>query len=186
MEFTGRVIMRSIARSFNLHETFFDKSFEFGISTLRFLHYHIRDKNSYHGKENEFKFSKGYSLGVPHIDSGFITLLAQDKIGRLQAKINKKNWIDVPPIENSITLNFGRLLEQWTENKIKATIHRVIGYGQERFSIPFFFEPGINTVIKPINNSKSFQPFLYGDWLWDVTTNFVEQNGIRHLRKSKG
>ena len=35
-------------------------------------------------------------------------------------------------------MNFGRLLEQWSNYKIKATVHRVIGYGKERFSIPFF------------------------------------------------
>ena len=28
--------------------------------------------------------------------------------------------------------------------KIKATVHRVIGYGEERYSIPFFFEPSID------------------------------------------
>ena len=47
-------------------------------------------------------------------------------------------------------MNFGLLLEKWSNNKIKATVHRVIGYGNERFSIPFFFEPSIKSYIKPI------------------------------------
>ena len=84
-------------------------------------------------------------------------------------------------------MNFGRLLEQWSNYKIKATVHRVIGYGQERYSIPFFFEPSIDSYIKPIDELGevgNFKPFFYGDWLWEVTTQFIEQSGIKHLRKS--
>ena len=50
----------------------------------------------------------------------------------------------------------------------------------------FFFEPSIDSFIKPINELggiDSFKPFFYGDWLWEVTTQFIEQSGIKHLRK---
>ena len=77
-------------------------------------------------------------------------------------------------------------IQKWTDNKIKATVHRVIGYGKERYSIPFFFEPSVKSYIKPIENLNinSFEPFYYGDWLWEVTTKFIEQSGIKHLRKN--
>ena len=50
----------------------------------------------------------------------------------------------------------------------------------------FFFEPSIHSFIKPIDELgevDSFKPFFYGDWLWEVTTQFIEQSGIKHLRK---
>jgi hypothetical protein len=29
---------------------------------------------------------------------------------------------------------------------------------------------------------EPFEPFLYGDYLWDAATNFVEMQGIKNLR----
>jgi 2OG-Fe(II) oxygenase superfamily len=56
----------------------------------------------------------------------------------------------VPPTENTLVVNFGRLLERWTDGRIKATPHRVIGSGRERYSVPFFYEPRIDAVIAPL------------------------------------
>ena len=54
-------------------------------------------------------------------------------------------------------------------------------------SLYHFFEPSIDSFIKPIDalgEIDSFKPFFYGDWLWEVTTQFIEQSGIKHLRKN--
>lgn len=56
----------------------------------------------------------------------------------------------MPPTENTLVVNFGRLLERWTDGRIKATPHRVIGSGRERYSVPFFYEPRIDAVIAPL------------------------------------
>jgi hypothetical protein len=62
--------------------------------------------------------------------------------------------------------------------------HRVLGTWQERFSIPFFFEASVDAVIAPLPlpGAQPFAPFYFGDHLWEVTTRFVEQRGIAHLR----
>jgi isopenicillin N synthase-like dioxygenase len=93
--------------------------------------------------------------------------------------------VDVPPVEGTLAVNFGKVLERWSGGRIKATEHRVIGRGRERMSIPFFYEARADARIAPlpIDPSDAFAPFLYGDYLWKTTTQFVEFKGMESLRK---
>jgi isopenicillin N synthase-like dioxygenase len=187
------VIMRSIARGLGLPENSFDDAFDGGISTLRLLHYPVRPDSSFEGSEHDeiwttHQGETRYVLGRAHVDSGFMTLLAQDGVGGLQAQHLDGTWLDVPPEEGSLAVNFGKVLERWSAGAIRATVHRVLGTGAERHSIPFFYEAGVDAVIAPlpIPGAPSFEPFYYGDHLWEVTTKFVEQKGIAHLRTPRG
>lgn len=65
-------------------------------------------------------------IGRERADSGFVTLLAQDGVEGLQAKNLSGEWIDVPPADNTLAVNFGQLLERWTGGRVRATRHRVI------------------------------------------------------------
>ena len=95
-------------------------------------------------------FENEISIGA-HVDYGFLTILATDMVGGLQVLNSKKNvWVHVPPIENSFIINFGDMLARWTNNLIKATVHRVVNVsGQERYSSPFFLRPSLSTVLNP-------------------------------------
>jgi isopenicillin N synthase-like dioxygenase len=125
-------------------------------------------------------------LGAPHVDSGLMTLLAQDGIAGLEVEDRAGNWIGVPPREGTLVVNFGKLLERWTGGRVRATKHRVVGSGAERHSVPFFYEPAIGAVIRPLFPGADFPPTTYGDHLWDATTKFIEQKGIAHLRTPRG
>ena len=94
------------------------------------------------------------------------------------------DWVEVPLIADSFSVNFGGLMEYWTGGRVKATLHRVLSLNERRFSVPFFFEPRPSTVISPlpIRGSKKFKPFLYGNHLWEKTTKFPENKGLEHLR----
>jgi isopenicillin N synthase-like dioxygenase len=192
MERTGRALMQSIARGLDLPETVFDAAFERGISTLRLLHYPLRTADSLAGAGEEahvrHKGEDWYMLARAHADSGFVTLLAQDGIEGLQAQGRDGSWLDVPPREGTLAVNFGKLLSRWTGGRIQATVHRVIGRDRERHSIPFFYEPSVDAVISPLpmTGADSFDPVSYGDHLWEATTQFVEQAGIAHLRPPRG
>ena len=93
--------------------------------------------------------------------------------------------MDVPPAEDLLAVNFGEVLARWTGGRIKATQHRVIGHGRERKSIPFFYEARADAEIRPLPTqaADAFEPFYYGDHLWQSTTKFVEFLGLQSLRK---
>jgi isopenicillin N synthase-like dioxygenase len=180
----SQALMRSIARSLGLPERHFDASFDKGLSTLRLIRYPVREDSEFsvtHAGERRTL------TGAPHVDSGFLTLLAQDGVEGLQARHSSGAWIDVPPRESSLAVNFGKVLEQWSGGQIKATEHRVIGSGHERRSIPFFHEARADAEISPLPlaGAASFEPFFYGDYLWATTTKFVEFRGMEPLRRPR-
>jgi isopenicillin N synthase-like dioxygenase len=189
MEETGEKLTQSLARGLGLPETIFDAAFVDGNSTLRLTRYPVRDDEAALDEKFlvEHKGKTRAIMGAAHIDSGFMTLLAQDGVEGLQAKNHEGEWIDVPPADGTLAVNFGRLIQRWTDGRVRATLHRVIAPGRERFSIPFFYEPRVDAEITPLPlaGAGAFDPFLYGDYLWDATTNFVEQKGIRHLREPR-
>lgn len=193
LEQVSGALMRSIARGLGLPENAFDAAFDGGISTLRLLRYPIRPAESFAGVPQsdmwaEHQGEKRYLLGRAHVDTGFMTLLAQDGVGGLQAQHHDGSWVDVPPEEGALAVNFGKVLERWTSGRIRATMHRVLGSGQVRFSVPFFYEARVDAVIAPLPlpGAEPFEPFYFGDHLWDTCTGFLEQRGIAHLRKPLG
>jgi isopenicillin N synthase-like dioxygenase len=189
MEKVSQALMRAIARGLALDERFFDQAFDKGLSTLRLIRYPVRidtDRAAARDPSVWVMHNGGryYVTGAPHVDSGFLTLLAQDGVAGLQARHLNGEWIDVPPIEGGLAVNFGKVLERWCGGRIKATEHRVIGTGVERMSIPFFYEARADAEISPLplDGAAPFEPFYYGDHLWATTTQFVEFKGMESLR----
>jgi isopenicillin N synthase-like dioxygenase len=190
MDEVSRALMRSIARGLSLQEQFFDNAFDRGLSTLRLLRYPIRTDAEQTARTDPSVWvthdgSRFYVNGAAHVDSGFLTLLAQDGISGLQARHRDGTWLDVPPTDEGLAVNFGKVLERWCGGRIKATEHRVIGSGRERMSIPFFYEARADAEIRPlpVDGAAPFEPFLYGDYLWATTTQFVEFKGMESVRK---
>jgi isopenicillin N synthase-like dioxygenase len=193
MEILASALMRSIARSQGLPERYFDSAFERGLSTLRLIRYPVRNDIDVKASSDSpiwitYAGERRYLTGTPHVDSGFLTLLAQDAVEGLQARHSSGEWVDVPPREETLVVNFGKVLERWSGGRIKATEHRVIGSGRERCSIPFFYEARAEAEIAPLPlaDAAQFEPFLYGDYLWATTTQFVEFAGLGQLRKPLG
>ena len=112
MEQIGQSLMRAIARGLNLSENSFDDIFRAGISTLRLIRYPVRPPKSMAGIPDEKLWltqdgRRRYMLGRAHVDSGFVTLLAQDGISGLQARRASGGWIDVEPQDDALVVNFG-------------------------------------------------------------------------------
>jgi isopenicillin N synthase-like dioxygenase len=188
----GEALMHSFARSMNLPEDFFDRSFEHGISTLRLIRYPPRvdlDQAAAHHPDVwvEREGRRCHVSGAAHVDSGLVTLLAQDRVPGLQARHRAGHWIDIPPLDGTLAVNFGKVLERWSRGRMKATEHRVIGSDRERASIPFFYEARVDAAIRPLpmDPPDCFEPFLYGDHLWDRVTGFVEFHGMAGLRQAR-
>lgn len=189
METVGAALMASVARSLGLDDAIFDDHFRGGISTLRLIRYPLREEGpgiDLSGPEYSVmhKGERRLIIGREHADSGFVTLLAQDGVEGLQARNHAGDWIDVPPSDGTLAVNFGQLLERWTGGVVQATRHRVVAPKTARYSIPFFYEPRVDAEIAPLplEGAATFRPFLYGDYLWESATSFVEMAGVKTLR----
>lgn len=193
MERVAQALMHALARGLGLPERHFNATFAGGISTLRLIHYPVRPSRSMTGVPEDklwvtHRGERHYLLGRAHVDSGLMTLLAQDGVSGLQARASGGRWVEVPPEEGTLAINFGKLLETWTGGRIRATEHRVIGRGEERYSIPFFYDARADALIEPLplSGMPRFTPFYFGDYLWSTMNKFVEFHGLEELRRPRG
>ncbi|KAG8862389.1 hypothetical protein FRB96_001457 [Tulasnella sp. 330] len=98
------------------------------------------------------------------------------------------SWIYANPIPDCIVCNVGEMWEIWTRGIYKSTLHRVIHRGSNyRVSLPFFFEPNFDALIKPLAavlreqeqtgitvEDSLYNPVVYGDFLKKkVGSNFA-------------
>jgi isopenicillin N synthase-like dioxygenase len=85
-----------------------------------------------------------------HTDYGLLTILKQDDVGGLQVK-GPAGWIDAPPVPGSFVCNIGDMLDRMTGGFYRSTPHRVRNPGgRARLSFPFFFDPGFDADVRPI------------------------------------
>lgn len=90
-----------------------------------------------------------------HKDAGCLTLLLQHREAGLQVLDRNapgETWIDVPPIEGTVVINLGEVLEVQSGGYLRANIHRVVSPQQsrERFSIAFFLSPQLDAELPPL------------------------------------
>ena len=87
-----------------------------------------------------------------HTDFGCLTILAQDGVGGLEVRCADGSWIAADPKPDCLVVNLGDMLEIWTGRYFMATPHRVSSPrgSSTRYSIPFFLEPSLDTVVTPL------------------------------------
>lgn len=84
-------LMHSVARGLVLSKQTFDAAVEGGIPTLRLFRYPLRSESSFKGLASADVWANEsgvlrYGLSCGHMDTGFMTLLAQDGVDGLQAQ----------------------------------------------------------------------------------------------------
>ena len=105
----------------------------------------------YPGLPESHDTNQGISCGA-HTDYGCLTFLLADPIpGALQVEAKNGQWIPADPIPGAFVVNIGDILDVLTSHQYKSTYHRVIHRGSKyRVSIPFFFEPRKDWLVRPI------------------------------------
>ncbi|XP_013398185.1 2-oxoglutarate-dependent dioxygenase mpl2 [Lingula anatina] len=163
----GMEVMRLIACSLGMENDTFDGLFmKKPLSTLRLLHYPPRDCEPIpQARDGHFTLHCS-----DHTDSGFVTLLSTFHYGGLQIRDEDDQWVNVEPRPNALVMNIGDMLARMTKGKYKATRHRVVDLGVDRFSVPFFFEPSFDAVIGEVDGEK----VKYGPWLVKKMKEFAE------------
>jgi isopenicillin N synthase-like dioxygenase len=109
-----------------------------------------------------------------HTDAGFITMLPQSNERGLQIKTPAGEWVDQPMVTEGVIVNSGNMLKRWSNDRFIATPHRVTtSVGQDRYSLPFFFNPDLDDLIVPVesccgpDNPVRYEPLLYRDFYTD-------------------
>ena len=105
------------------------------------------------------------ALGVSHhTDAGALTLLWQDSMSGLQVQRDGV-WtlVDVPA--GSLAVNLGDMLQVWSNDHYISPLHRVIASSErERFSAPFFFNPSVDTVCRPLAQPAHYRPVPWAEF----------------------
>jgi len=106
-------------------------------------------RGNYYPQRPDAAGTRDYGI-APHTDYGCLTLLATDGVPGLEVRGRDGSWLPVVAAPGEFVVNFGEMLEMWTQQRIVATPHRVIGSNAERISVPLFFNPRHDTNVAPV------------------------------------
>ena len=169
----GGRLFRAFATSLGLEPEFFLQHAKKPPSQLRLLYY----------PPNDLPMNND-NVGIgQHSDFECFTILNQLSPG-LQVMNAADEWVEAPPIPGSFIVNIGDLLEGWTNGLFKATQHRVVNTGRERFSMPLFFAVDYDTVVEPLpqfvdaQNPPAYTRIVAGKHLAGFSVN-----AAKHLRR---
>ncbi|KAJ6850592.1 protein DMR6-LIKE OXYGENASE 2-like [Iris pallida] len=90
------------------------------------------------------------TYGLPgHKDPNVITILLQDGVPGLQVLRNGK-WVAVDAGRGELVINIGDQMQVLSNGRYKSILHRaIVNSTTERISIPTFYSPSPDAVIKP-------------------------------------
>jgi len=96
-----------------------------------------------------------WGCGV-HTDYGTLTILADDGVGGLQARMRSGDWIDVVVPEGEFAVNLGDLMAMWTNDRWVSNPHRVVNpAGVDRYSSPLFVDPDYHQLIETFPSCRA-------------------------------
>lgn len=160
-------ILRLFARALDLTSSYFDPMIDHAPSALRAINYPEIDR----------PLALGQVRAGEHTDYGLLTILRQDAVGGLQVLDHDGRWADVPTVEGGYVVNIGDLMQRWTNDRWRSTLHRVVNpvegsaSAARRQSIPFFFNANWDAEVSCLpscldeNGQARFEPVLAGPHL---------------------
>lgn len=158
----AQALLHAFALALELEEAHFDAEVTKPLATLRLLHYPPQE-----GEIDDRQIGIG-----AHSDYECFTILAQDGVEALQVLNADGDWISAPPLPGHFVVNIGDQMARWTNDLFASTVHRAINRsGVERYSIPFFFGPNYDTVIRPLDSCTDadhparYEPITSGDYI---------------------
>jgi len=168
-------LARAIAECLGVPRNYFDDAFDPNPHLLlKLIHYPGR-KNGTHDRQG---------VGV-HKDSGFLTFVLQDeRSGSGLQFFDGHTYVDVVPRCGAFVVNLGEALELATNHRLRATLHRVEGPppGHDYFSIPFFYNPRFDYVVKPLDLATDIVPLRDGEAAVDPGNPIFAEYGYNALK----
>jgi isopenicillin N synthase-like dioxygenase len=157
------------AVALGLSEHWFRPHVERSTLTLRVLNYERRSADP---AQVEGQMRMG-----AHTDYGVVTVLFADAVPGLQVLSPEGGWRDVMPAPGALLVNLGDLTAQWTNDRWRSTLHRVVpppsdseGRARRR-SAAFFLDANYDAVIECVPTCRSaehpakYPPVVAGEHL---------------------
>jgi isopenicillin N synthase-like dioxygenase len=138
-------------------------------ATMRVNHYERRPEDAPPDSEQ-------MRMGA-HTDYGIVTVLYADPVPGLQIVGADRQWHDVVPVAGALLVNLGDLTAQWTNDRWRSTLHRVVpppadGSGSAlRRSVAFFLDGNYDATIECLatcttpDNPPRYSPTTAGEHL---------------------
>ena len=144
----GHTLCSVFARALGLEADFFESYLDRAPSVMRANHYRRRD--------GHVPSASQLRMGA-HSDYGSLTILLADQVPGLQILDADTTFRDVTPPENGFLVNLGDLLAEWTNDRWRSTVHRVVPPGPEaasggrRRSVEWFQQPNHDATIRVLD-----------------------------------
>jgi isopenicillin N synthase-like dioxygenase len=131
--------------------------------------------NNYERRSHHAEPEPGQVRMGAHTDYGVCTILLADPVPGLQIVGPDGAWHDVLPEPGTLLVNLGDLLAEWTNDRWRSTLHRVVpptvaGPARRR-SVAFFQEANYDTVVTVMptcvstDNPARYAPVVAGEHL---------------------
>ena len=161
-----------VAMALGLPPDYFAEAVAAPNCTIRLIHYPPQPNP----EENEFGFA-------PHTDNNFITFLAQSALPGLEVRTIEGDWIRPPAVPGTFVVNTGAMLARYSNDRFRATPHRVINRNDtSRYAIPFFLGPNHDSIVDCVptsvgpDNPARYEPTTYGAFTQRLLTlNFAHR-----------
>ncbi|TKA70705.1 hypothetical protein B0A55_07357 [Friedmanniomyces simplex] len=186
LQLLSTTLLSLLAVALGKSQDYFASYLTDSLSTLRLLHYPPQPATS------QTTTATGPKLCcTPHTDSGLLTLLHQDPSGGLEVLNAEGQWVAAPYVPGSIVVNIGDLMAHVSGGRFVATMHRVRAStgscgradGMGRFSVPFFFEPGEECVVRSVDGGERV---VYGEYVRRKMDTWVEYQDVPESRADAG
>ncbi|XP_062226913.1 flavanone 3-dioxygenase 2-like [Phragmites australis] len=105
-----------------------------------------------------------------HEDGNCITFVFQDGVGGLEV-LKDGDWVPAEPVDGSIIVNIGDVIQVLSNNKLKSATHRVVRKPVHRHSFAFFFNIHGDKWVEPlpeftakIGEAPRYRGFLFREY----------------------
>lgn len=177
-------ITRVFAEALGLEPDFFESRTDHSTDTMRVNHYE-------RGASEPEPVPGQQRMGA-HTDYGIVTVLYADAVPGLQILSPRGEWHDVMSEPGTFLVNLGDLLAEWTNDRWRSTLHRVVPPPREvpgpvrRRSVAFFHDGNYDALIEVLptccseDDPPRYPPVRAGDHL------IAKLLGPRTLSASEG
>lgn len=138
----ARTVMDAFAVALGLGDGAFDSFIDRHGSALRCAHYPALGAPP----------APGALRAGAHTDYGTLTILRLDDEPGLQVERTPGEWVDVEAPDGALVVNLGDLMERWTNDRWRSTMHRVVvppgRHDRRRLTMPFFHNANWDAIVR--------------------------------------